>query len=203
MAGEWNRISYNWCQDCAIRKGLARKILPRKVEEPVFAWDIWFYWNCHLGQDVHWFEERRSSFNLLELALCCWKLGKEEWNLSFLGLYHVPSQTCSNSSCPAAADWGIFDFTFFCQKWGWIINLLIFYLSRAKTPGLCVAHSVWHIHRYLQMLKINIYFCIYLCLQCGKAVFAKTGALSAMPAPYHVFVGVSRLLSPCLGVVSR
>lgn len=37
---------------------------------------------------------------------------------------------------------------------------------------------------------------------CGKAVFAKTEALSAIPAPYHVFVGV-RLLSACLGVVSR
>lgn len=55
-------------------------------------------------------------------------------------------------------------------------------------------------HGHLEMLKIHINIFIYILAMWGKDVFA---ALSAMPASYHVFVRVSRLLSACLGVVSR
>lgn len=55
----------------------------------------------------------------------------------------------------------------------------------------------------LQMLKIHTYIFINTFAMCGKAVFAKAEALSAMPASCHVFVRGSRLLSACLEVVSR
>lgn len=55
-------------------------------------------------------------------------------------------------------------------------------------------------HGHLEMLKIHINIFIYIFALCGEDVFA---ALSAMPASYHVFVRVSRLLNACLGVVGR
>lgn len=50
------------------------------------------------------------------------------------------------------------------------------------------------------MLEIRVNIFIYIFAVCGKDVFA---ALSAMPASYHVFIRVGRLLSAGLGVVSR